>query len=525
MGGGPDFRSGHATCRALAARCRGCGLVRSPTAAQRRAFRNPLDRRDRRVVGLTGAADPAAAEEEGDGRARAQTACTRAAEDLGSGVEAFDYSYVGLTEQLSRENRNGRVQTYDYTASGERLGRLKGSGSSKEWRAYDTDAQGSVVGLEKPSTGETTPDADGELNTYETDPFGAPVGKESDVTDDAAQNPFRFQGFYNDPETGTYDMQARAYQPSTGRFLQQHRFEDPEADLLLASDPLTSSRYAFTAGNPGTRSEYDGHQFPGQTAGGAKDVNKRKAAAAGNEEAAGAVARRSDRLRERGYTDEYDIPRGGGYTSAVTERVQGGVTTSRRVAAAVPGPTAQPHYASVSTPGGTQSFCVSGACPQGPRPDTGGELYDAFASLASGFTGGAVPATGEKNDSLEDAGMAAGLIGPGLGRQVLKRGAYRSAEGVECRLADSCRRGRQQAATDRDPPRQQHSSGHRRSAILGARLGPHAGSRHPAECSGGRHQERQVSSGPRWPHRSLQRRRAIQRHCRAQWKRGHGQLR
>jgi RHS repeat-associated protein len=223
---------------------------------------DPLDRRDRRVTGLKGAADPAGTGDENEGRTRAQAACTTAADDPSSGVVAFDYSYVGLSEQLSRETRSGREQSYDYTASGERLGRLKGSGATKEWRAYDTDAQGSVVGLEKPDTGETTPEDDGKLNTYDTDPFGAPVAKDEDVSDEAAANPFRFQGFYKDAETGTYDMQARAYQPSTGRFLQQDRFEDPEADLTLAADPLTSSRYAFTAGNPGTRSEYDGHAGP-----------------------------------------------------------------------------------------------------------------------------------------------------------------------------------------------------------------------------------------------------------------------
>ncbi|WP_210490980.1 RHS repeat-associated core domain-containing protein [Patulibacter sp. SYSU D01012] len=256
---------------------------------------DPLDRRDRRVVGLTGAADPAAAEEEGDGRTRAQTACTKPASEIGPGVVAYDYGYVGLTEQLSREIRAGREQSYDYTASGERLGRLKGAGSSREWRAYDTDAQGSVVGLEKP-TGETTPDADGKLNTYETDPFGDPVGKESDLSDEAAENPFRFQGFYSDPGTGTYDMQARAYQPSTGRFLQQDRFEDPEADLRLLSDPMTSSRYAFTAGNPATYSEYDGH-VPAYTSGDEpRDKHNRDAAAKG----ADSPARRAERRQYRG---------------------------------------------------------------------------------------------------------------------------------------------------------------------------------------------------------------------------------
>jgi RHS repeat-associated protein len=107
------------------------------------------------------------------------------------------------------------------------------------------------------------------------------VAKDEDVSDEAAANPFRFQGFYKDAETGTYDMQARAYQPSTGRFLQQDRFEDPEADLTLASDPLTNSRYAFTAGNPSTYSEDDGHMRMDDSGIQQRDKQNRDAAAKG----------------------------------------------------------------------------------------------------------------------------------------------------------------------------------------------------------------------------------------------------
>ncbi|WP_040598248.1 RHS repeat-associated core domain-containing protein [Patulibacter medicamentivorans] len=82
---------------------------------------------------------------------------------------------------------------------------------------------------------------------------------EEDLGTDAKENSFRFQGFYKDQESGIYDMQARSYRPDLGQFLQQDRFSDPQGDLLLAADPLTSSRYAFTAGNPGTRVEWDGH--------------------------------------------------------------------------------------------------------------------------------------------------------------------------------------------------------------------------------------------------------------------------
>ena len=219
---------------------------------------DPFDRRDRRVEGLTGAADPADTGNETEGRTRAQTACTTAAGSLG-GAAAYDYSYFALTEQLTRETRSGREQTYEYTASGERLGRLKKTGTTTptyEWRPYDTDAQGSVVGLESATDG-TVAAAD----RYDTDPYGAPVAKDTLLSPEAQENPFRFQGFYRDQDTGTYDMQARTYRPETGRFLQQDRFENPQADLTLASDPLTNSRYAFTAGNPSSRAEYDGHFY------------------------------------------------------------------------------------------------------------------------------------------------------------------------------------------------------------------------------------------------------------------------
>ncbi|MEV4419311.1 RHS repeat-associated core domain-containing protein [Patulibacter sp. NPDC049589] len=231
---------------------------------------DPFDRRDRGVTGLTGAADPADTSNEDSGRTRAQTACTSSAASLGQGVAAYDYSYLGLTEQLSREGRpDNRTQSYEYTAAGERLGRVKNPDSSnREWRAYDVDAQGSVVGLEKADTGATNPEPStgtdaNKLNTFDTDPFGAPVAAETNLAPEAKENPFRFQGFYRDQDTGTYDMQARAYRPETGRFLQQDRFEDPQADLTLASDPLTASRYAFTAGNPSSRAEYDGHCWGG----------------------------------------------------------------------------------------------------------------------------------------------------------------------------------------------------------------------------------------------------------------------
>lgn len=123
----------------------------------------------------------------------------------------FDHAYVGLTEQLSREQRvdtAGNVvqsSTYDYDSGLKRQGQTTASagGPSAKYSSFAVDANGSVEGLESD---------DGTLtanNTYNYDPYG-----ELDMTGMSAEAkaaPFRFQGFYSDSAVGTYDMQARSY--------------------------------------------------------------------------------------------------------------------------------------------------------------------------------------------------------------------------------------------------------------------------------------------------------------------------
>ena len=136
----------------------------------------------------------------------------------------------------------------------------QGGGAATQ-RYYLTDAQGSVAALE---------DASGQIaanERYSYDPYGAlkddDVNPQTDPEDDlgarAKANPFRFQGFYYDSHTQSYDMQARAYRPEIGRFLSQDRFADAGADLELQTDPLTQNRYVFAGGNPVSIVEWDGH--------------------------------------------------------------------------------------------------------------------------------------------------------------------------------------------------------------------------------------------------------------------------
>ena len=99
----------------------------------------------------------------------------------------------------------------------------------------------------------------GELIKGDGDPGEPTCGATGELSDEACDQPFRFQGFYYDSGIKTYDMQARAYRPDIGRFLTSDRYESSAGDFNLQSDPLTQNRYAFAGGNPVNRVEWDGH--------------------------------------------------------------------------------------------------------------------------------------------------------------------------------------------------------------------------------------------------------------------------
>jgi RHS repeat-associated protein len=114
--------------------------------------------------------------------------------------------------------------------------------STHEYHSYFTDpVNGTVIGLEDPSG------AIGSDDRYDLDPYGKQENTDTPSTE-AAENPFRFQSHHYDSGLQTYDMQARAYLPSIGRFTTADRFEDALGDFALQSDPLTQERYAFGAG-------------------------------------------------------------------------------------------------------------------------------------------------------------------------------------------------------------------------------------------------------------------------------------
>ena len=205
-----------------------------------------------------------------DGLDRRDAKCKGARVDACTSTSKVDFSYVGTSQQLASEKGAGQDKSYDYTADGERLGQWsKADGdTSAKYKTYAQDANGSVEGLE--GEGGSIPTGD----RYDYDPYGQldrrrkddgsgdfqDADPESALSEDAKENPFRFQGFYYDSGVKIYDMQARNYRPEIGRFLTADRFESSSGDFNLEADPLTSERYAFVGGNPVNRIEFDGHE-------------------------------------------------------------------------------------------------------------------------------------------------------------------------------------------------------------------------------------------------------------------------
>lgn len=178
-----------------------------------------------------------------------------------TGSTTRNFAYIGATEHLSTERSGTTTYSYDYDSAYDRQGQsTKPDASAGSYRAYTKDANGSVEGLE---------DKDGNLGSlvpgspnndrYQYDPYGELETSSGSLSTEANNNPFRFEGFYFEKAVEGYDMLARHYKPSIGRFLTQDRFEDSLRDFALRSDPLTHERYAFAGGNPVGNVEYDGH--------------------------------------------------------------------------------------------------------------------------------------------------------------------------------------------------------------------------------------------------------------------------
>src|SRR5439155_10572075 len=115
--------------------------------------------------------------------------------------QTLDYSYIGLTEKLSREElpaldsdttgATKTVKTYDYDSRLSRQGQQSNTGAlpPTPYRSYGTDANGSIEGLEDPTSG-AIKNCDGHPNPacksdrYRYDPYGELQDNETSLTDE-----------------------------------------------------------------------------------------------------------------------------------------------------------------------------------------------------------------------------------------------------------------------------------------------------------------------------------------------------
>ena len=78
----------------------------------------------------------------------------------------------------------------------------------------------------------------------------------TDVNNIAHINPLRYRGYYYDSELGLYYLNARYYDPETGRFLNA---DDEERLLDEDNDILDYNLFSYCSNNPVNYSDYDGN--------------------------------------------------------------------------------------------------------------------------------------------------------------------------------------------------------------------------------------------------------------------------
>ena len=119
-----------------------------------------------------------------------------------------------------------------------------------QWFTYRYDVRGSVTNIVNPAGEQVT--------GYKYNEFGVTVSTEGD---DGFKNEHTFTNSIKDTSTGLQYMNARFYEPDTGRFLSQDSYTGN------AYDPWTQHLYAYCANNPVNFIDPTGHSpvFSGKT--------------------------------------------------------------------------------------------------------------------------------------------------------------------------------------------------------------------------------------------------------------------
>ncbi|MEV0775967.1 DNRLRE domain-containing protein [Streptomyces sp. NPDC050428] len=191
-----------------------------------------------------------------------------------------DFDYLGLSEEVLDEKVGGELtKSYQYSPWGERLSQIKHNS--------DGTTEDGYYGYNNHTDVETLTDKNGDTKaTYGYTGYGSDdesefTGIDKPVAADPtkeAYNAYRFNAKRWDAQSGTYDMGFRNYDPGLNRFTTRDMYSGALSDMSLGADPYTGNRYAFTGGNPTSRTELDGHDWwdtlKGLVGGGAKTATK-----------------------------------------------------------------------------------------------------------------------------------------------------------------------------------------------------------------------------------------------------------
>lgn len=159
-----------------------------------------------------------------------------------NGVET-EYFYVGDT--LVSQKTGNETINFAYTAGGSPYG-FTYNGTSY---FYLTNIQGDIIGIY---------DANGNVVVeYTYDSWGKLISITGSLADTiGVKNPLRYRGYYYDTETSLYYLQARYYDPDTGRFI------SADALLVAGNDYIQGmNRYAYCYNNPVMYSDPSGYSL------------------------------------------------------------------------------------------------------------------------------------------------------------------------------------------------------------------------------------------------------------------------